>query len=310
MLSIRRILVPNDHGPCTARAYPYALGLAERFEAEVHLVAADVPTDRVYDEPRLALAEPPPGVRVAHATIRGDGISEALLRYVELEDIDLVVMGTHGPRGVAHVLLGSVAEHVVREALCPVLTVRLGHDWHALLERTGSPTFDRPAPVRRLLAPIDFSECAEEALHYAFALAEAWHARVDVLHAVNMPTVPDVYGLDGGAWSAALPTLVERSREALGRLLQPLAPPGRLGDVLVEVDTPAAAILDAAVQHGSDLIVIGTHGLSGLKRFALGSVTERVVRRAACPVFTVKSVGKSLLREAPTAEDAAAGPPP
>ena len=308
MLKIRRILVPNDRGPCTAHAYPYALELAEWFGAEIHLVEADVPVDRVHDAPRVSVAEPPPGVTCVKATVRSDSVADALLHYAEEHDVDLIVMGTHGLRGVAHALLGSTAEHVVREARCPVLTVRLGADGRALLERGDAPTFHRPPPVRRLLVPIDFSERAEEALRYAFALAEAWHARVDVLHAVNVPVVPDIYGLDGGAWSVATPDLVEQSREALNRLLRTLAPPGRLGEVLVEVDVPAAAILDAAERLGTDLIVISTHGLTGLKRFALGSVTERVVRRAACPVFTVKSFGKSLLYDgAPLHEESAIG---
>jgi nucleotide-binding universal stress UspA family protein len=115
---------------------------------------------------------------------------------------------------------------------------------------------------------------------------------------VDPNVLPDTYGL-GLLWADALPDLVERSEDELRRVAERLLGPGRLGEVTVVVDTPAAAILDAAGRLGTDLIVLATHGQTGLKRFALGSVAERVVRYAPCPVFTLKSFGKSLVPASP-----------
>ena len=297
MLKLRRILVANDRRACAARAYAHALRLAERFGAEIHLVEADVPHDRVYDEPEVDLPRPPSDLHVEWATMRGDAVAAVLLDYAEANDIDLIVMGTHGQRGLGHFFLGSTAERVVRETRCPVLTVRV--DSGAALAE------DHPSRIHRILVPIDFSDRSEETLRYAFELADVWDAEVDVLHALNVPTTPDIYGLGEETWSITVPDLVERSREALKRAVRNATGDAHLGEVIVEVDTPAAAILDAAERLGTDLIVIATHGLTGLERFALGSVTERVVRRAACPVFTVKSFGRSLLP--PLAEFVARG---
>jgi nucleotide-binding universal stress UspA family protein len=285
MLALRRLLVPYDRGPCTAAALGYAFPLAERFGAEVHLVHVETPAAALDDDPAVTLEEPPPSLALVRTTVDAEDVVGGLLRYVAGRDVDLVVMGTHGRHGLAHVFLGSVAERVVREAPCPVLTVHAGAEAGA------------PGRLRRLLVPLDFSERAEAALRHAAALADAFDARVDLLHAVDPHVVPDTYGL-GLLWAEALPDLVGRSEGALRRVAERLLGPGRLGEVLVVVDAPAGAILDAAERLGTDLVVMATHGQTGLKRFALGSVAERVTRYAACPVFTVKSFGKSLVPEA------------
>lgn len=285
MLDLQRILVPTDGGPCAAHAYAYALPLAAG--AELHLVHGDVPTDKIDDDPTVPLPASPSDLRLVEATASGNSVAEALLGYAEREDVDLIVMGTHGRSGLAHLFLGSVAERVVREATCPVLTVRADRN---------TDTVPEAKPVRRILAPVDFSERAEVALKHAVALAERYDATVDVLHAVDVPALPDLY--DVGI-IAVTPDLVERSRTALAGLVEQVIPEAYRGQVVVQVDTPVAAILDVARDQDTDLIVMATHGLRGLKRFTLGSVAERVVQRAPCPVFTVKSFGKSLLTEEP-----------
>ena len=288
MLAVRRLLVPTDRGPCAAHAYAHALRLATVFEAELHLVYADVPTDSLFDEQPVPLSPAPDGIRLVEATAYGDSIAEALLGYAEAHEIDLIVMGTHGRTGLAHFFLGSIAERIVRGAACPVLTVRTPRKEGERLD----PSSIGLSPIRRILAPIDFSERAEAALKHAVALAEPFGATIDVLHAVDVPVLPEFY--DTGLLGAT-PDLVERSRDSLGRIIEHVVPAALRGEILVEVDVPATAIVDAARNRETDLIVMATHGLTGMKRFTLGSVAERVVQRAACPVFTVKSFGKSLL---------------
>ncbi|HLT46214.1 MAG TPA: universal stress protein [Rubricoccaceae bacterium] len=295
MLTIRRILVPSDCGPCGAAAYRHALPLARRFGAELHLVHADAPTFAVEDDDPVFLPPFPPDVRVVQAEVSGEGVAEALLDYARAHDVDLAVVGTHGRRGFAHLLLGSVAERVVREAACPVLAV------HACDEDAAA---EAPA-VRRILVPADFSEHSDEAARYARALADLHDAEVDLLHVVDATFIPDVYGV-GMLWYEAMPDVVGRCRGALSETAEDLLG-ARAGAVHVEVGSPATTVLDVAAHTGADLIVMATHGRTGLKRFALGSVAERVVQHAPCPVFVVKSFGKSLLSEpsAPATADAA-----
>jgi nucleotide-binding universal stress UspA family protein len=146
MIDLRRILVPTDFSPSSAKALTYAAAFAEKFGAEVLLL--HVVQDLAVFIPEAVLACPPPtppveqfikaartaldraiaGVEQRGFTIRPEVAEgtpyEEIVCLARERDVDLIVMGTHGRTGLAHALMGSVAEKVVRRAPCPVLTVR------------------------------------------------------------------------------------------------------------------------------------------------------------------------------------------
>lgn len=148
MIELKRILFPTDFSEYSQEAEKYACGFAERFGAELHLL--HVLQDLVAMVPEPGLAFPAPGeyMQEMHKSSEealhqrpdprwAEGLSVVreirqgppfveIIRYAREKDIDLIVTGTHGRSGLAHVLLGSVAEKVVRKAPCPVLTVRPG----------------------------------------------------------------------------------------------------------------------------------------------------------------------------------------
>lgn len=146
MISLNRILVPTDFSDFSKIALDFACAFAEKFDAEIHLL--HVLQDLVAMVPEPGLAFPPPGDymqeltesakqglaempdsawaegrSVVRAVVQGPPFVE-IIRYAKGNEIDMIVMGTHGRSGLAHVLLGSVAEKVVRKAPCPVLTIR------------------------------------------------------------------------------------------------------------------------------------------------------------------------------------------
>jgi universal stress protein A len=142
----------------------------------------------------------------------------------------------------------------------------------------------------RILVPTDFSEPADAALAYAKSLAQASEASLHVLHVIEDPLSP-MAGVDGmGQLPADLPETVRR--EAEGTLASRFGPADRertRGTVEIRMGSLAArAIVDAANEQGADLIVMGTHGRTGLAHLVLGSVAERVVRTAHCPVLTMR----------------------
>jgi nucleotide-binding universal stress UspA family protein len=198
--------------------------------------------------------------------------------YAGTVGADLIVMGTHGRGGMAHVLLGSVAERVVRTAHCSVLTLR-----------------DRPdRAVRQVLVPTDFSATADAALDCAFVLAARLGAGLQLLHVVDDPFLAE--GMAAEAYIAEAPTVrTAMLRDAQARLKHRSSWPGV--DVTVHTEVVfghnAKTIAEYAAMRNIDLIVMGTHGRTGVAHLLLGSVAERLVRTAPCPVLTVRQTPRT-----------------
>lgn len=183
-------------------------------------------------------------------------------------------MGTHGRRGVKRVLFGSVAEEVLRSAPCPVLTARTGEDGEQAPE---------PASIGRLVAPIDFSDASRSALRYTARLATVYDAPITLVHVVELPKIPTVYEVE---FSDLSPEEIEdRVRTELEKWGRSVSAEGTDLSYAVESGDPGPTLLDLA-STPTDLLVMATHGLSGLKRTVLGSVAEGVLRRAPGPVIT------------------------
>jgi len=306
MLQINSILYPTDFSKCASHALPYAISLAERYGADLHLLHATVlhegdPGNAVHRLPNMEelyqLLEQhaeaqmkstledhgSKGFTVRHAQVRSISAPGAILDFAAQGDIDLIVMGTHGRRGLRRLLLGSVAEEVVRLAPCPVLTVPEASD------------VTDAGQVRKILVPVDFSEHAQVALTYASELASGYGAELHLLHIVDEVVYPDFYPPVMAAGESITDELRDQSIDRMKSLVGDLSPaPGLEAEIHVRAGRAAHAITDFAAELGADLLVIASHGLTGVSHMLLGSVTELVVRRAHCPVFTVKGFGKKL----------------
>lgn len=198
--------------------------------------------------------------------------ARGILRVADQLRPDLIVVGTHGRTGLSWLLAGSVATLVVRHAECPVLALH-------------QPEHERPRKaegIRVILHPTDFSKGCETSLRTARGLARNLGARLVLFHVVPF----GVY-----ASEMSVPIDPEAYREALDeerRLIDG-------ADLKYPVETrmaqgdAAEEILRAAAELDADLIVMGTHGRTGLGRLFLGSVTEYVMPRAECPVLAVKT---------------------
>ena len=142
--------------------------------------------------------------------------------------------------------------------------------------------------IRRILAPLDFSDQAPLVLDWAAHLAKQHASRVVLLHAYHLPV--EFQQLEGAYlppdfWS----NVKVEAEQSLSRYAGDLERRGIQVESVVREGYPATVIVDEAASQPADLIVIGTHGLSGLKHLLLGSIAERVVQRAPCPVLTVKT---------------------
>jgi nucleotide-binding universal stress UspA family protein len=160
------------------------------------------------------------------------------------------------------------------------------------LRRIGLPAVTLMTSIRRILCPVDFSEFSRHALTHAVGIAKCYHARVSALH-VHRLTTPAFAAAPVAMPMAFEPiVLTEAERKQLEAALDAFVAPGRATAVSIEtvvVEDPdvAGAIVSQTEALGVDLIAMGTRGRSGFQRFMLGSVTEKVLRKASCPVLTV-----------------------
>jgi nucleotide-binding universal stress UspA family protein len=141
--------------------------------------------------------------------------------------------------------------------------------------------------IRRILVPTDFSDCSAHAVDYAVGLARTLPSRITLIHVFEPVSAGDIYGF---VEVTSLNEQAERSaRRKIANDVARLRKRGIAATGVVSVGAVASAIVRHAAKS-VDLIVIGTHGRSGLNRWLLGSVAERVVRLAPCPVLTVRAV--------------------
>lgn len=310
-MQLRKILYPTDFSTCSQQALDHALFLARQFEAELHMLNAvilhaDDPAAeglhfpegsellaRVMEMSSSELAEwishkGHESLKVKEVQVRGFAAGPLILDYAQANEIDLIVMGTHGRRGPARFFLGSVATEVVRHSDCPVLTLR-----------ETEPSREIEA-IERLLVPIDFSRHSLVAVAHARELAARYDAALQLLHVIELQTYPTLYGPTAAAFDVS--ELKRLSFEAMDRVMQQTPGPEVVFDKYVTSGRVASEVAVFAKDNDSDMVVISTHGLSGLERMLTGSTTEQVVRLVDCPVFTVKAFGRSLLGELPAVD--------
>ena len=289
-MRLDKVLVPTDFSETAEHATAQAIELAARHGSRLELFHVVEP-----------YGEPPPNMmavvrdyldkleRDAEETlaskaeaIRADDIDvgyskshhvapfEAIADKAEGMTPDLIVMGTHGRRGFQRLILGSVAEKVLRSIPINVLTLSLE-----------SLVVKRDRGFTRILVPVDFSEFSRRALEAAYSLLGDG-GELRVVHVVDRPIYPTFYPGPALPAERVDPTLTGKVREQLDTWLD-----RRTAKLTVRDGDAFHEILDVIGEIEPELIVMGTRGLRGLEHFLLGSVTEKLVRHAQVPVLTV-----------------------
>jgi nucleotide-binding universal stress UspA family protein len=297
MIDIRRILCPIDFSEISRHALDHAVAIAKWYDSVltalyvIHVVPPPPPVlfptfplsspateaDRQALESRLQAWLAPAGedrVRTEAVVTEGN-IAPSILEEATALPADLIVVGTHGLGGFDRLMLGSVAEKVLRKATCPVMTVP------PVVATTAA------VPYKRLLCPLDFSESSLSALRFATSLAKESDAHLTLLHVIDVP--PDdellVEQFDAPEFRQFVDDRARRRLEALITAdVRVWCQPG----TKVAYGKPYQQILETAASEGSDLIVIGVRGRNPLDLRVFGSTTNQVVRRAPCPVVTLK----------------------
>ena len=306
MLNIKKILVPTDFSAGSKEALWQAVLIAEQYKAEVILFhvtvlfneGIDMGLDAkgwqsMYEKASADVAEKlgsnipdtiPDTVHVYHDQVRDVSVHDAIIDYADNQDIDLIVMATHGRKGISRFMIGSVAELVVRRSEQPVLTVHNDKK----VDETGA-----------IVVPIDFSGFAEESLYVAIKFAEKWNVPVHAVHVLETHLHPAFYQAE--VYSPIEPTagLKGKIEAEMRKRYDKIHGDGKEVDIHFHVleGTPVSKLTEFISGIDDALVVIATHGLTGLKHFVFGSVAEQVVRQSESPVLALKPFGLSLVHE-------------
>jgi nucleotide-binding universal stress UspA family protein len=289
MREIHHILCPVDLSDVSEWALRHAAVFAQRDRATVTVLHVANPI--VVPSTDWSMAVSPAAIltdderatlrKQVEAFVRAAGLAAAdviidqgrpakqIVAAAESLPADLIVIGTHGTSGFEHLVLGSVTEKVLRTAQSPVLTVP--PQAHATSK----------VPYEQILCPVDFSDSARAALDLAQSFARDGKSALTVLYALEWPSA------EYGPFTPAHRVEVERS--AMAELESLVGPHDERVRTRLAPGKAYREILAVAADEHSDLIVMGVQGRNALDMMLFGSTTNQVVRRATCPVLTLRA---------------------
>ncbi|MBI3742697.1 MAG: universal stress protein [Chloroflexi bacterium] len=290
----KHILLPLDGSTLAEQIIPFVRQIASADKAKVTLFSAIEPRPTRYgiEEPyvkedRRAFEQ---YLQRTERSLTGQGLAvnteltlgapaDAIIDAVGRLKCDVVAMTTRGHAGIGRWIFGSVADKVLHLTSVPLLMVRPIKDAVAAAE----------PPIRRIVVPLDGSPLAEEVLPHTKALAQAVRAEIALFQVVPFQTyamaVAEAYTYDPSIDEE----MVTWASEYLGKLQDSIQKQGLSATANVRRGDPAAAIIDFAKASPGSLIVMSTHGRSGVGRMVLGSVADRVIRQGGEPVLVLPS---------------------
>ncbi|HEY7698275.1 MAG TPA: universal stress protein [Vicinamibacteria bacterium] len=297
MIRLERILCPTDFSKFAFRAADYAVALARHYDSEVHFLHV-IPSALIHPEQYPYVAEAVPlapefrqralerldafvalskaeGVRTRFSVAEGAPVS-VILDSANADRSSLICLGTHGREGVERLVLGSVAEKVLRKSRCPVLTV----------SEPGDERAPKEAVFKNILCAVDFATLSLKAVEYCLSLAQEAGGRLTLFNAVEwFPDEPTWVG------SPNVSDYRTEMEEQVRTRLQEVVPreAREWCDVTVVVRSGKAyrELLAVAAEQKADLIAMGVRGRNPLDIMLFGSTTQHVVRHAQCPVLTI-----------------------
>jgi nucleotide-binding universal stress UspA family protein len=302
IVSIKDILFATDFSEVSEAALPYVTALSLRYGSTVHLAhvlpeatfVRPSPIDpalfgSIYEQAHSGAQEKMQRLSdrlrgFPHQTyVRHGKVYDVLSEIIREQEIDLLVVGTHGRTGLGKLVIGSVAEGIFRQAPCPVLTVG---PRAAAAERVVETRHDHELPpaqikFQQILYATDFKPDSAQTVSYAISLAREFQARLTLLHVIE----------DYGDHLHERPGPIDLALRKLEGLVPDEAGLRYRPEMLAEFGVPAELILQTAAENNSDLIILGVRAAASHLAAAThltGATAHKVVVGASCPVLTVR----------------------
>ena len=302
-----RILIPLDGSPRAEVILEQVARIVKREDSEVLLVRA-VPVPFSIESTKVATATSQDredaqkylhdvarrfsgrGAKI-HARVVEGQPAEAILEAAEREGATLIALTTHGRTGLARWMMGSITDKIARGSALPLLIVRSFRSGTQGDLETIPPV---EIPFRRILVPVDGSVNSMSVIGPAEKLAQLYNSEILVLHVrpIAWPSSPILPGMDAGQFPSSPPLPASAKDEVTARAAERFEQAGlRVTRLTLEGDA-ASEIFDVARNHKADLVALASHGQSGMGRWVLGTVAERILHTVALPILLVRPPSK------------------
>ncbi len=285
---LQQILVPLDGSGEAESVLPYLRDLAPRFDSRVHILGVGIGSrirrvNRLLEDyiSRTALSLRGDNIKAEPVVLYGIA-ADKILDFTVQKEINLIIMATHGRSGVTRWWIGSVAEKVISEAPALVLLVRSRR-------RKKTETAGKLHFLNRILAPLDGSDIGQAALPYIETVATEAGASVSLLQVISPPGTVEASLLGGPDWRKFVEAMHDAGENYLRGIAGRLNEKGIKSTYEVVTGDPGDKIVEYAEDNKISLIAMSTHGRTGLARWVLGSVADKVLHGATMPTLLVRS---------------------
>ncbi len=281
----KNILVPLNGSGEGKRVIPFVRDLAPRFGSEVHVLGVGIGNKQRRVNRMLEQYIDEVAGNLDNDDIKAKSVilygrpADKILSYAEENNINLIIMATRGRGGITRWWLGSVAERVISEAHIPILLIRS--------RRISKMEAEEKSALLNIITPLDGSNIGETALPQVEVLATATGASINLLQVIASPA--DVEAKFNSNAKKQTTDLHASGEEYLKNIAEGLNKKGITTKYEVINGDPANVIVDLAGQRKDSIIAMSTHGRSGIARWVLGSVADKVLRASDTPIWLVRS---------------------
>jgi len=290
---LRKILIPLDGSKTAETVLPYIRYLASQFDSKIEVLGVGIGNknrrvNRLLNEyiDNTVSSLNAEKIETEAIVIYGSA-ADKILNYSKQNDIDLIIMATHGRSGVKRWWMGSVAEKIISQSITPVLLIPS--------KKKKVTQTKKIISIERILIPLDGSNIGQAALDHIELIARETGAAINLIQVISTSGSMEASLLGNANWDSFFKAMRETASDYLESLVEELKGHGISAKYDILIGNPAAEIIEYARKNKADLIAMSTHGRTGLARWVLGSVADKVLHGAGMPMWLVRPQNMSML---------------
>jgi nucleotide-binding universal stress UspA family protein len=290
---LRKILTPLDGSKTAETVLPYIKYLASQFDSKIEVLGVGIGNknrrvNRLLNEYiDIAVSNLNAEKIEAEAVVIYGSAADKILNYSKQNDIDLIIMATHGRSGVKRWWMGSVAEKIISQSITPVLLIPS--------KKKRATQTKKITSIDQILIPLDGSNIGQAALDHIEHVARKTRAAINLIQVISTSGSMEASLLGNANWDSFFKAMRKAASDYLESLVEELKGHGISAKYDILIGNPAAEIIEYARKNKADLIAMSTHGRTGLARWVLGSTADKVLHGAGMPMWLVRPQKMKML---------------